>query len=68
MFSELFRGSTIAMLFALEILFASSILSTILGFLYGNLSRVFPTWAATSFPPASHERTDNRAKYWASCG
>jgi ABC-2 type transport system permease protein len=50
MFSELFRGSTIAMLFALGILFASSILSTILGFLYGNLSRGFPTWAATSFP------------------
>ena len=58
MFSEVFRGSTLAMLTAFGILIASSVLSSILVALYGfsgqsvylYLSRGIPTWAATSFP------------------
>jgi ABC-2 type transport system permease protein len=58
MFSEVFRGSTLAMLAAFGILIASSVISTMIGFLwtatrqsmYLYLSRGIPTWAATSFP------------------
>jgi ABC-2 type transport system permease protein len=58
MFSEVFRGSTLAMLMAFGILIASSVISPILNALYimsGQdvyifLSRGVPTWAATGFP------------------
>lgn len=50
MFSEVFRGTTLAILLAFTILIASSIISPILDFLYGISSRALPTWAATSFP------------------
>jgi ABC-2 type transport system permease protein len=58
MFSEVFRGSTLAMLMAFGILIASSIISPILIDLYSMsgqnvyiyLSKGFPTWAATGFP------------------
>lgn len=58
MFSEVFRGSTLAMLVAFGILIASSVISPILAalysmsgqYLYVYLSRGIPTWAATSFP------------------
>jgi ABC-2 type transport system permease protein len=58
MFSEVFRGSTLAMLSAFGILIASSVLSSILVALYDfsgqslylYLNRGIPTWAATSFP------------------
>jgi len=58
MFSEVFRGSTLAMLAAFGTLIASSIISPILAvlhttsgqYLYLYLSRGIPTWAATSFP------------------
>jgi ABC-2 type transport system permease protein len=49
MFSELFRGTTLAILLALAVLIASPIISSILAPL--NIStRALPTWAATSFP------------------
>ena len=50
MFSEVFRGTTLAMLLALAILFASYIISPILTFVYGISTRAIPIWAATSFP------------------
>jgi ABC-2 type transport system permease protein len=58
MLSEVFRGSTLAMLAAFGILIASIIISPILAFLssatgqsiYLYLSRGIPTWAASSFP------------------
>jgi ABC-2 type transport system permease protein len=58
MFSEVFRGSTLAMLIAFGILIASSVISPILAalysmsgqYLYVYLSRGIPTWAATNFP------------------
>lgn len=58
MFSEVFRKSTIAMLSAFAILFASSIISQYLAmlymmtsdYLYFHLSRGIPTWGATYFP------------------
>ena len=50
MFSEVFRGTTLAILLAFTTLIASSIISPILTFLYGINARVIPTWAATSFP------------------
>ena len=58
MFSEVFRGSTLAMLMAFGILIASSVIGPILTALYSmsgqhlyvDLGRGIPTWAATSFP------------------
>jgi len=58
MFSEVFRGTTLAMLVAFGILIASNVISPILAalysmggqYLYVYLSRGIPTWAATSFP------------------
>jgi len=58
MSSEVFRGSTLAMLVAFGILIASSVISPILAMLYSMtgehsyiyLSKGIPTWAATSFP------------------
>jgi len=58
MFSEVLRGSTLAMLIAFAILFASSIISQFLAilymmngdYLYFYLSRGIPTWGATYFP------------------
>ena len=50
MFSEVFRGTTVAMLLAFTIYFASLVLSPILDFLYGTVARAVPTWAATGFP------------------
>ena len=58
MFSEVFRGSTLAMLFAFGTLIASSIIGPILAalysmtgqYLYVYLGKGIPTWAATSFP------------------
>jgi len=58
MFSEVFRGSTLAMLMAFGILIASSVIGPILTALYNisgqhlyvDLGRGIPTWAATSFP------------------
>jgi ABC-2 type transport system permease protein len=58
MFSEVFRGSTLAMLIAFGTLIASSVISPILAalysmsgqYLYVYLSRGIPTWAATNFP------------------
>ena len=50
MFSEVFRGTTLAILLAFAVLFASLIMSPILTFLYGNSTRAIPTWAATNFP------------------
>ena len=58
MFSEVFRGSTLAMLIAFGILIASSVISPILAMLYSMtgehsyiyLSKGIPTWAATNFP------------------
>jgi len=50
MFSEVFRGTTLAMLLALAILFASYIISPIIAFVYGISTRAIPIWAATSFP------------------
>jgi ABC-2 type transport system permease protein len=49
MFSEVFRGTTLAILLAFAVLIASPIISSILALL--NIStRALPTWAATSFP------------------
>jgi len=58
MFSEVFRGSTLAMLMAFGILIASSVIGPILTALYSisgqhlyvDLGKGIPTWAATSFP------------------
>ena len=58
MFSEVFRGSTLAMLMAFGILIASSVIGPILTALYNlsgqhlyvDLGKGIPTWAATSFP------------------
>jgi ABC-2 type transport system permease protein len=58
MFSEVFRGSTLAMLMAFGILIASSVIGPILTALYSmsgqhlyvDLGKAIPTWAATSFP------------------
>jgi ABC-2 type transport system permease protein len=58
MFSEVFRGSTLAMLMAFGILIASSVISPILTALYNmsgqhlyvDIGKGIPTWAATSFP------------------
>jgi len=50
MFSEVFRGTTLAILLAFAILIASSVISPILTFLYGISARAIPTWAATNFP------------------
>jgi ABC-2 type transport system permease protein len=48
-FSELFRGTTLAILLAFAILIASSIISSILSPLNIN-TRALPTWAALGFP------------------
>ncbi len=50
MFSEVFRGTTLAILLAFAVYIASLVMTPILSFLYGNVSRVVPTWAATGFP------------------
>jgi len=58
MCSEVFRGSTIAMIIAFGVFIASSVISSIFGVLYNfgggsaylYLSRGLPTWAATNFP------------------
>jgi ABC-2 type transport system permease protein len=58
MFSEVFRGSTLAMLGAFGILIASAIMSQFLTVLYNTtgqqsylyLSRGIPTWATSNFP------------------
>jgi ABC-2 type transport system permease protein len=50
MFSEVFRGTTLAMLMAFAIYIASSVITPILDYLYGTVARVTPTWAATNFP------------------
>jgi ABC-type transport system involved in multi-copper enzyme maturation permease subunit len=50
MFSEVLRGTTVAMLLAFAIYIASAVISPILDYLYGAVSRAVPTWAATSFP------------------
>ena len=58
MFSEVFRGSTLAMLAALGVLIALSVISPLLSMLYSAtgqqaysyLSKGIPTWAATNFP------------------
>lgn len=58
MFSEVLRRSTLAMLIAFAILFASSIISQLLAWLYFTteeylyfyLSRGIPTWGANYFP------------------
>ena len=50
MFSEVFRGTTLAILLAFAVLIASLFISPILTFLYGTSARVIPTWAATNFP------------------
>ena len=49
MFSEVFRGTTLAILLAFAIYIASSVISPILAFLYGTSARALPTWAATEF-------------------
>jgi ABC-2 type transport system permease protein len=49
MFSEVFRGTTLAILLAFAVLIASPIISSILSLL--NVStRALPTWAATTLP------------------
>jgi ABC-2 type transport system permease protein len=48
-FSEVFRGTTLAILLALAVLIASPIISQILSLLSIS-TRALPTWAATSFP------------------
>jgi ABC-2 type transport system permease protein len=58
MFSEVFRGSTLAMLAAFGVLIASNVISPFLAALYnmtGQQSYIYlikgiPTWAATNFP------------------
>jgi ABC-2 type transport system permease protein len=50
MFSEVFRGTTLAILLAFAVYIASSIMSPILSYLYGNVARAIPTWAAIGFP------------------
>ena len=58
MFSEVFRGSTLAMLAAFGVLIASTVISPFLAMLYsttGQQSYIYlikgiPTWAATNFP------------------
>jgi ABC-2 type transport system permease protein len=50
MFSEVFRGTTLAMLLGLAVLFTSFVLSPFLSFVYGIGTRALPTWAATAFP------------------
>jgi ABC-2 type transport system permease protein len=58
MFSEVFRGSTLAMLAAFGVLIASNVISPFLAMLYsttGQQSYIYlikgiPTWAATNFP------------------
>jgi ABC-type transport system involved in multi-copper enzyme maturation permease subunit len=58
MFSEVLRRSTLAMLIALAVLIASSIISQLLAwlylttseYLYFYLSRGIPTWGANYFP------------------
>jgi ABC-2 type transport system permease protein len=52
MCSEVFRGSTLAMLIAFGTLIASIVISSILAYLpsMSALSKGIPTWAATNFP------------------
>jgi ABC-2 type transport system permease protein len=58
MFSEVFRGSTLAMLGAFGVLIASTVISPFLAMLYSvtgqqsynYLIKGIPTWAATNFP------------------
>jgi ABC-2 type transport system permease protein len=50
MFSEVFRGTTLAILLAFAIYIASSVISPVLDYLYGTAARAVPTWAATNFP------------------
>jgi ABC-2 type transport system permease protein len=50
MFSEVFRGTTLAILLALAVFIASDIMEPILSFVYGMSTRALPIWAATSFP------------------
>jgi ABC-type transport system involved in multi-copper enzyme maturation permease subunit len=49
MLSELFRGTTLAILLAIAIYIASSVMSSILA-LFNVSLRALPTWAATGFP------------------
>jgi ABC-2 type transport system permease protein len=50
MFSEVFRGTTLAILLAFAIFIASSVIGSILSFMNGTVARAVPTWAATNFP------------------
>jgi ABC-2 type transport system permease protein len=50
MFSEVFRGTTLAILLAFAVYIASLIMFPILSYLYGNVARATPYWAATGFP------------------
>jgi ABC-2 type transport system permease protein len=50
MFSEVFRGTTLAILLAFAVYIASLIMTPILSFLYGTIARAIPTWAAGGFP------------------
>jgi ABC-2 type transport system permease protein len=50
MFSEVLRGTTVAILMAFAIYIASSVIAPILAYLYGTAVRVTPTWAATNLP------------------
>jgi ABC-type transport system involved in multi-copper enzyme maturation permease subunit len=48
MFSEVFRGTTVAMLLAFAVYIASSVITPILSALYGTVARATPIWAASS--------------------
>jgi len=48
MFSEVFRGTTVAMLLAFAVYIASSVITPILSYLYGTVARATPIWAASS--------------------
>ena len=50
MFSEVFRGTTLAILLAFAVFIASLVISPTLTFLYGTSARALPAWAATEFP------------------
>jgi ABC-2 type transport system permease protein len=50
MFSEVFRGTTVAILLAFSVYIASTVINSILSPLFGTTVRVTPTWAASYFP------------------
>jgi ABC-2 type transport system permease protein len=50
MFSEVFRGTTLAILLAFAVYIASSIMWGILSNLNANVARAIPAWAAILFP------------------